>query len=48
MKENLKSRKAQVCDSRGPNLFNRSASGKEQSTVDMLKWWNSLYWLFES
>lgn len=38
MKENLKSRKAQVCDSRGPNLFNRSASGKEQSTVDMLKW----------
>lgn len=24
MKENLKSRKAQVCDSRGPNMFNRS------------------------
>ena len=42
MKENLKSRKAQVCDSRGPNLFNRSASGKEQSTQDMLKRWNSL------
>lgn len=28
MQENLKSHKAQVCDSRGPDLFNHSPNGR--------------------
>ena len=37
MVENLASRKAQVCDSRGPGMFNHSPEGKLRGTMSFNK-----------